>query len=32
LRILAVRLKYGIRVEPCCVRDAALNVLSQHFN
>jgi len=24
-------LKYGIRIIPCCVRDAAYNVLSQHF-
>ena len=24
-------LKYGIRLKPCCVRDAAHNVLNQHF-
>jgi hypothetical protein len=27
----AVILKYGIRLKPCCVRDAAHNVLNQHF-
>jgi len=28
---LALDVKYGIRLKPCCARDAALIVLSQHF-
>jgi len=27
----AVNLNYGIKLKPCCVRDAAHNVLNQHF-